>query len=245
MRGDAAPEGAALAARPCADHCHRSATRRSPCRASSPSLPGRTCRGASSARRRMRITCVDPDDTYMLDNVVRFVGQRVAAVVAETEAAAEEGCRLLDVEYEILPAVFDPEAAMRAGRAAVMHDKGPAAHGQRLCRTSRARSATSPAASPRPTSMHEKTYSTLAGAARASGNARLDRLDRRGRARSMSAPAPRRHSSRQLKLCLSFRAAALTTLHVFTERVGGGFGGKQEMLSEDLCVLATLKPGGR
>jgi len=35
----------------------------------------------------------DPDDTYMLDNVVRFVGQRVAAVVADSEAAAEEGCR--------------------------------------------------------------------------------------------------------------------------------------------------------
>ena len=31
---------------------------------------------------------VDPDDTYMLDNVVRFVGERVAAVVAETEGAA-------------------------------------------------------------------------------------------------------------------------------------------------------------
>ena len=30
-------------------------------------------------------------------------------------------------------------------------------------------------------------------------------------------------------------------LHVFTERVGGGFGGKQEMLTEDLCVLAALK----
>src|ERR1700683_1294418 len=32
-------------------------------------------------------------------------------------------------------------------------------------------------------------------------------------------------------------------LHVFTERVGGGFGGKQEMLSEDLCLLATMKIG--
>src|SRR5215210_5399308 len=31
---------------------------------------------------------VDPDDTYMLDNVVRFVGQRVAAVVADSDAAA-------------------------------------------------------------------------------------------------------------------------------------------------------------
>ena len=34
---------------------------------------------------------VDPDDTYMLDNVARFVGQRIAAVVAETEGAAEAG----------------------------------------------------------------------------------------------------------------------------------------------------------
>ena len=32
-------------------------------------------------------------------------------------------------------------------------------------------------------------------------------------------------------------------VHVFTERIGGGFGGKQEMISEDLCVLAALKTG--
>ena len=66
---------------------------------------------------------VDPDDTYILDNVVRFVGQRVAAVVAETEAAAETACRLLDVAYEILPAVFDPVEAM-ADNAPVLHRKG-------------------------------------------------------------------------------------------------------------------------
>src|SRR6195256_1470873 len=66
---------------------------------------------------------VDPDDTYVLDNVVRFVGQRIAAVVAENEAAAEAACRLLDVTYEILPAVFDPVAAM-APDAPILHDKG-------------------------------------------------------------------------------------------------------------------------
>ena len=58
---------------------------------------------------------VDPDDTYMLDNVARFVGQRVAAVVADTEAAAEEGCRRVEVDYEVLPAVFDAEEAMLPG----------------------------------------------------------------------------------------------------------------------------------
>src|SRR5712672_4482947 len=67
----------------------------------------------------------DPDDTRLFDDVVRFVGQRVAAVVADSEAAAEEGCRRLKVDYELLPAVFDAEDAMRPG-APLLHDKGPA-----------------------------------------------------------------------------------------------------------------------
>src|SRR6202035_790016 len=59
----------------------------------------------------------------LLDDIVRFIGQRVAAVVADREAAAEAGCRKLVVAYEVLPAVLDPEAAMRPG-ATVVHDKG-------------------------------------------------------------------------------------------------------------------------
>ena len=46
----------------------------------------------------------------------------------------------------------------------------------------------------------------------------------------------------QEKLCHIFGLRS-RDLHVFTERVGGGFGGKQEMLSEDLCLLATMKLG--
>ena len=38
---------------------------------------------------------VDPDDNYMLDNVVRFVGQRVAAVVAETVSSSHLSWRLV------------------------------------------------------------------------------------------------------------------------------------------------------
>src|SRR5262245_6658195 len=43
---------------------------------------------------------------------VRFVGDRVAAVAAETVDAAEEAIQLIDVDYETLPAVFDPLEAM-------------------------------------------------------------------------------------------------------------------------------------
>src|ERR1700720_932520 len=68
---------------------------------------------------------MDPDDTHVLDKVVRFIGQKVAAVVADTEAAAEEGCRRLNIEYEILPAVFDPALAIAPGAPLLHGDKTP------------------------------------------------------------------------------------------------------------------------
>jgi CO/xanthine dehydrogenase Mo-binding subunit len=46
-------------------------------------------------------------------DVVRFVGDRVAAVAADTLDAAEEAIQAIEVDYEPLPAVFDPEEAMQ------------------------------------------------------------------------------------------------------------------------------------
>ncbi|MEJ2220292.1 MAG: xanthine dehydrogenase family protein molybdopterin-binding subunit [Desulfobacterales bacterium] len=57
-----------------------------------------------------------PADQYPLaKNCVRFVGEEVAAVAATDPHTAEEALGLIRVEYEPLPAVFDPEAAMRPG----------------------------------------------------------------------------------------------------------------------------------
>lgn len=63
-----------------------------------------------------------PYDAAMFDSKVRFVGDRVAAVAAETADIAEEACRLIQVEYDVLPAVFNPEEAVKAG-APVIHDE--------------------------------------------------------------------------------------------------------------------------
>ncbi len=52
-----------------------------------------------------------PYDQYCLDNIVRFVGDRVAAVAAETPEIAEQALSLIDVDYEVLPAVLDPRQA--------------------------------------------------------------------------------------------------------------------------------------
>ena len=71
---------------------------------------------------------VDPDDTYVLDNVVRFVGQRVVAVLADSVGAAEEGCRKVVVDYELLSAVFDPEEAMTDGARQLHSGADPFVH---------------------------------------------------------------------------------------------------------------------
>lgn len=53
-------------------------------------------------------------------SIVRFVGDQVAAVVAETEQAAARARKLIRVIYEDLPALTDPEEALRAG-APILH----------------------------------------------------------------------------------------------------------------------------
>lgn len=52
---------------------------------------------------------------------VRYIGDRVAAVAAETPEAADEALLLIDVDYEVLPAVFDPMEAMQTD-APLLHD---------------------------------------------------------------------------------------------------------------------------
>ncbi len=55
------------------------------------------------------------DDQYPLaTDKVRYIGEEVAAVAAETEEIAQEALKLIKVEYEELPAVFDPEESMKS-----------------------------------------------------------------------------------------------------------------------------------
>src|SRR5512139_1892506 len=53
-----------------------------------------------------------PLDTFSLDNKVRFVGDRVAMVAAETPEIAEQALSLIEVEYEVLPPILDSSQAM-------------------------------------------------------------------------------------------------------------------------------------
>ena len=61
---------------------------------------------------KLNLTLIHPEgelkDMYVISEKARFVGDKIAAVAAVDETTAEEALRLIKVEYEILPPVFDP-----------------------------------------------------------------------------------------------------------------------------------------
>lgn len=186
----------------------------------------------------------DPADTRVFDDVLRHVGQRVAAVVADSEAAAEEGCRAIVVTYDVLPAVTDAAEAMAPG-APVVHDKDPAESGI-------ARPADNVVAE-----LHAEVGDVAAGFAQA--DAVYENTFRTQRVQHASlethgAVAWFEEGTDRLVVRSSTQTPFLTRralcslfdlpqdrLRVVAGRVGGGFGGKQEMLVEDVVVLAALR----
>src|SRR6185503_20521537 len=67
---------------------------------------------------------VGHDETALALDKVRYVGDNVACVAAVDEATADRAVELIEVEYEVLPAYFDPEESMRA-ETNLIHDNKP------------------------------------------------------------------------------------------------------------------------
>ncbi|MEA2894901.1 MAG: hypothetical protein QOJ84_516 [Bradyrhizobium sp.] len=190
---------------------------------------------------------MDPDDTRVLDTIVRFIGQKVAAVVAETEGAAEEGCRRLTVDYELLPAVFDPAQAIAPG--------APILHGDKTWQEHRVRNAKQNIVAESHNDPIGDVVSALAtSAVTYEGTFTTQRiqhahLETHGGLAWIDADGVLNVRSSTQTPFLTRRALAdifdlaPDKVRVFCERVGGGFGGKQEMFVEDILVLAALKTG--
>ena len=68
----------------------------------------------ADAPNKYGILPVGHDETALAVDKVRYVGDNVACVVAESESIAEQALELIDVEYQALPAYFDPEESMKA-----------------------------------------------------------------------------------------------------------------------------------
>src|SRR5580704_7508908 len=66
----------------------------------------------------------EPPHPLLARDKVRYVGDPVAMIVAETPAEAKDAAELIEVDYDVLQAVVDPVAALQAG-APQIHDGAP------------------------------------------------------------------------------------------------------------------------
>nr|WP_253949185.1 molybdopterin cofactor-binding domain-containing protein [Mangrovicoccus sp. HB161399] len=176
----------------------------------------------------------DGADTRVLDQVIRFAGQRVAAVLAESEAAADAALPLIAVDYELVEPVLTPAAALAPGAPLVHPSGNVAAELSGGCGDMAAGFAAA-------VHVHEATY--------ASHRVQHGHLETHG-------AIGWRGGDGRLVLRTSSQTPFLTRdalaelfglpqdqVRVLCGRVGGGFGGKQEMLAEDIVALAVLKTG--
>lgn len=182
---------------------------------------------------------VDPKDTRVLDRVARYKGQPMVAVVAETVGEAEAGCRAVEIEWQVHPAVFTAQDATLPGAPAIHRGntdpfiRHPDNNvlldlniGRGDVEAGFAEADVIHEAeyqTPRVAHAHLETHGSIAWEQDGVMNVRT----------STQSPFIARQ-----KLGFLFDIPT-ANLRVFAKRVGGAFGGKQDVLSEPLCILAA------
>ncbi len=187
-----------------------------------------------------------PLDSFSLPQKVRFVGDRVAMVAAESEEIAEQALRLIEVEYEELPAVLDPEEALKPD-APIIHDEPdyvPFDHSdpkRNLAAQIRIDIGDVEKGFEEADYIFEAEYrvqkvqqSSLEPHVAVTWWDEDDRLVIRT---STQVPF---HVRRQLAPVLGL---PVKRIRVIKPRIGGGFGGKQEVLIEDVPAHLTIATG--
>jgi putative selenate reductase molybdopterin-binding subunit len=188
-----------------------------------------------------------PYDQVSFDDEVRHVGDRVAAVAAETLAAAEEACRRIVVTYDVLPAVFHELDAVAPGAPLVHTELDSVGILDRERNVSHHIEGQSVA----------DIEAAFAGAARiVEGTYQVHQvqhvpmephvavawLDEDERLVVRSSTQVPFHVRRMLAPLVGL---PVRRIRVVKPRIGGGFGAKQEMLIEDVVAhlaLATRRP---
>lgn len=185
-----------------------------------------------------------PYDQVSLDNKVRHVGDRVAVVAAETPEIAQEALKLIKVDYEVLPAVFDPVEAMQPG-APVIHDdpniEGIYDRERNIVHHIEASVGDAEAQWAKADHIFEGEY-RVHQVQQVSIEPHVvvtwwDEDDRLNIRTSTQVPF---HVRRMVAPLIGL---PVKKIRVIKPRIGGGFGGKQEMLIEDLCAHLTIATG--
>jgi putative selenate reductase molybdopterin-binding subunit len=185
-----------------------------------------------------------PFDQVCLDTKVRHVGDRVAIVAAETPELAQQAVRLIDVEYEVLPHVLDPEEAMQKG-APVIHDE-PDTVGiydaeRNIVYHIEAEGGDADEQWSRADRVFEGIYRTgQQQHVHIEPHVCITYWDEDGRLVVRSSTQVPFHIRRMLAPLIGL---PVRQIRVIKPRIGGGFGNKQEMVLEDLCAHLTVVTG--
>jgi len=185
------------------------------------------------------------DEPAFAKGVVRYVGEIVAAVAADTEAIARAAAALVRVDYEELPAVVDPAEALAPG-APLVHDDAAsyvkvfdAGTGGNVCSRTEFRTGDPDAAWAQCDAIVEATYRTQAQAHLSlEPCGALAEIDAAGRVTLWS--ANQSVFRVQASVCESL-GLPMTKLRCLTPRVGAGFGNKMEAHVQPLVVLLAIR----
>lgn len=185
-----------------------------------------------------------PYDARMFDSTVRFVGDRVAAVAAETLEIARAAVRLIDVRYEMLPAVLSIDAAL-AVDAPVIHDEDDSTGIHDAARNTvsvvEVDVGDIDAGFAGSVTVVETVCETqYAQHAPIEPHVVQGYLDNDGRLVLVSSTQVPFHARRIVSMVLDL---PLYRVRVIKPRIGGGFGVKQEILLEDVVGLVTIRTG--
>ena len=186
-----------------------------------------------------------PLDQVSLGDKVRHVGDRVAAVAAETPEQARRAARVIDVTYDVLPHVLDGEAAMADG-APVIHDELDPDDGvydatHNVVHHIEAELGDAEAAWAEADHIFEGRYRTSQQQhAHIEPHVCITYLDEDGRLVVRTSTQVPFHVRRILAPLVGLEER---DIRVIKPRIGGGFGNKQELVLEDLCAHLTLATG--
>ena len=180
----------------------------------------------------------DVADRHLLNRHVRYYGDDIAVVIAETEVAAMQGIRALQVEYEELPFVLDVQKAMEDG-APQVHDAFP---GNILKHTSKNIGDYSEAIKEEGLIKVEGWYETPTVQHCHIENHGCFAYEENGRIVCVaSTQIP--HIVR--RVCGQALGRPWADIHIIKPYIGGGFGNKQDALYEPLCCWCTTMVRGR
>lgn len=170
----------------------------------------------------------------VFDSTVRYMGDKVAAVAADTLQIAEKALRLIKVEYEPLPVLLDPEAAMAEGAypiheggnlfETVLLNAGDVEQGMEQADRIFEHRYILPA-------IHHSAIETHTAIATYESNGKL----------TIYTPCQDTFNHR-LNLTRIF-GLPMSKVRVISPAIGGGFGGKIDMVVEPIAALLAMKTG--